>query len=124
MTPFGEHLRKLREERGVTQKEMAQAIGISPAYLSALEHGKRGQPSWPMQQRIVGFLNIIWDDAEELQRLAQLSDPKVSINTSDLTSQATLSANLLSRNIASLSSADLKDIQTIIENRLASKNGA
>ncbi len=122
MTPFGEHLRKLREERNVTQKEMARAIGISPAYLSALEHGKRGLPSWPMQQRIVGFLNIIWDEAEELQRLAKLSDPKVSINTSNLPSQATLTANLFSRNISSLSSADLKDIQIIIENHLASKN--
>lgn len=124
MTPFGEHLRKLREERGITQKEMAAAIGTSPAYLSALEHGKRGQPSWPMQQRIVGFLNIIWDDAEELQRLAQLSNPKVSIDTSSLTSEATLTANFLSRNIASLSLDDLKTIQKVIENRLASKNGS
>ncbi len=124
MTPFGEHLRKLRDERGVTQKDMARAIGISPAYLSALEHGKRGQPSWPMQQRIVGFLNIIWDEAEELQRLAQLSDPKVSVNTADLSSQATLTANLFSRNIGSLSEADLINIQTAIETRLASKNRA
>ena len=124
MTPFGEHLRKLRKERGVTQKDMAQAIGISPAYLSALEHGKRGQPSWPMQQRIVGFLNIIWDEAEELQRLAQLSDPKVSINTSDLSSQATLTVNLLSKNISSLDSTDMNNIQEIIEKRLALKNGS
>lgn len=124
MTPFGEHLRKLRDERGVTQKDMARAIGISPAYLSALEHGKRGQPSWPMQQRIVGFLNIIWDEAEELQRLAQLSDPKVSVNTADLSSQATLTANLFSRNIGSLSETDLRNIQTAIETRLASKNRA
>lgn len=44
MTPFGKRLRELREERGVTQKEMAQALRVSPAYLSALEHGRRGQP--------------------------------------------------------------------------------
>ena len=25
---------------------MAAAIGVSSAYLSALEHGKRGRPSW------------------------------------------------------------------------------
>ena len=124
MTPFGEHLRKLREERGITQKEMAEAIGTSPAYLSALEHGKRGQPSWPMQQRIVGFLNIIWDDAEELQRVAQLSNPKVSIDTSSRTSEATLTANLLSRNIASLGLDDLETVQKVIKNRLASKNGS
>ncbi|TKB38718.1 MAG: helix-turn-helix transcriptional regulator, partial [Mesorhizobium sp.] len=37
MTPFGERLRVLRNERGVSQKDMAKAIGVSAAYLSALE---------------------------------------------------------------------------------------
>jgi len=122
MTPFGEHLRQLREQRGVTQKEMAQAIGISPAYLSALEHGKRGQPSWPMQQRIVGYLNVIWDEAEELQRLAQLSDPKVSINTIELSSRATLVANLLAKNISKLDSGALSSIEEILQRRSDSKD--
>ena len=36
MTPFGIRLRELREERGVTQKDMAAALRVSPAYLSAL----------------------------------------------------------------------------------------
>jgi DNA-binding XRE family transcriptional regulator len=41
MTPFGEAMHRLRAERGISQKQMAAAIGVSPAYLSALEHGKR-----------------------------------------------------------------------------------
>ena len=69
MTPFGLRLRELREQRNLTQREMAAAIGVSPAYLSALEHGKRGHPSWALLQRIVGYFNIIWDDAEQLQNL-------------------------------------------------------
>ena len=77
-------MRRLRAERGITQKHMAKAIGISPAYLSALEHGHRGQPSWDLLQRIIGFFNVIWDDAEELQRLAALSHPRVTIDTSGL----------------------------------------
>ncbi|TIT83335.1 MAG: helix-turn-helix transcriptional regulator, partial [Mesorhizobium sp.] len=36
MTPFGEKLRALRAERGLSQKAMAEAIGVSAAYLSAL----------------------------------------------------------------------------------------
>ncbi len=70
MTPFGIRLRELREERGVTQKEMAAALRVSPAYLSALEHGRRGQPTWDLLQRIITYFNIIWDEAEELQNLA------------------------------------------------------
>ncbi len=43
MTPFGEKMRKLRADRAITLKQMSTAIGVSSAYLSALEHGKRGQ---------------------------------------------------------------------------------
>lgn len=45
MTPFGLRLRLLREARGITQAELATALHVSAAYLSALEHGHRGRPS-------------------------------------------------------------------------------
>ncbi len=56
MTPLGMKLRAMRAERGVSLKEMAAAIGVSSAYLSALEHGRRGRPTWLMIQRIIAFL--------------------------------------------------------------------
>jgi len=80
LTPFGEAIRRMRAERDISQKKMADVIGVSAAYLSALEHGHRGQPGWEMLQRIIGFFNIIWDDAEELQRLSGLSHPRVTID--------------------------------------------
>ena len=107
MTPFGLRLRQLRAQRNLTQKEMAAAIGVSPAYLSALEHGQRGQPSWALLQRIVGYFNIIWDDAEQLQHLASISDPKVTIDTSDLSAQATQLANLLANRIGELDESQI-----------------
>ncbi|NNE82387.1 MAG: helix-turn-helix domain-containing protein, partial [Alphaproteobacteria bacterium] len=45
MTPFGEKVRSLRAARGVSLKEMASDLQLSPAYLSSLEHGRRGRPS-------------------------------------------------------------------------------
>jgi len=36
MTPFGEKLVELRESRSWTQKKMAEKLGVSAAYLSAL----------------------------------------------------------------------------------------
>ena len=56
MTPFGERLRNLRSERDITLKQMSQAVGVSAAYLSALEHGRKGRPSWYLIQRIIAFL--------------------------------------------------------------------
>lgn len=105
MTPFGERLRRLRRDRGLSQKEMAAAVGVSAAYLSALEHGHRGVPNWAMVQKIIGYFNVIWDDAEELQRLAEASHPRAVIDTSGLSPQATELANLLAAGIARLDAA-------------------
>lgn len=102
MTPFGRRMREMRAERGVTLKEMAEAVGVSAAYLSALEHGKRGQPTFIMLQRIMAYFNVIWDDAEALRALAELSDPRVVVDTAGLTPEATELANLLAREIATL----------------------
>ncbi len=108
MTPFGEKLRLLRQQRSLTQAQMAKAIGVSPAYLSALEHGKRGRPSWHLIQSIIQHLGIIWDEAEELVRLSRVSHPKVTIDTSGLSPLATELANELSIKISKLDDSKLK----------------
>jgi transcriptional regulator with XRE-family HTH domain len=107
MTPLGERLRALRKAKGVSQKEMAAAIGVSAAYLSALEHGRRGVPTWVLLQKIIGYFNVIWDDAEEVLRLAGQSHPRVVIDTSGLSPAATELANLLAERIAELDAETL-----------------
>jgi transcriptional regulator with XRE-family HTH domain len=124
MTPFGEKLRKLRRERGVSQKDMAGALGVSPAYLSALEHGYRGVPSWPMVQKIIGFFNIIWDEAEDLQRLAERSDPRVVIDTSGLSPAATELANLLASVIGELGEDEIAKLMAATRDALDRSDGA
>jgi len=115
VTPFGERLRHLRARRGVTLKEMAAAIGVSAAYLSALEHGKRGRPSWRLVQRIITYFNIIWDEAEELAELARISHPRITIDTSGLSPAATRLANLLAENIRHMSEDDIARLLEMLE---------
>ncbi|MCO5146888.1 MAG: helix-turn-helix domain-containing protein [Aquamicrobium sp.] len=110
MTPFGERMRQMRARKGVSQKEMAAALGVSAAYLSALEHGRRGMPSWPLIQKIVGYFNVIWDDAEELERLAALSHPRVTVDTAGLSATATLLANRLAERIGRLAEGDVEEL--------------
>ncbi len=112
MTPFGEKLRQLRDQRGVSQKDMAKAIGVSAAYLSALEHGRRGQPTWDKLQRIIQYFNIIWDEAEELQRLAMISHPRITIDTGGLSPAATELTNLIAAHIRDL---DTGAVQSLID---------
>ena len=59
MTPFGLKIRELRAERQISQKKMAADLNVSAAYLSALEHGHRGQPPWSLVQKIISYFNII-----------------------------------------------------------------
>jgi len=117
MTPVGRKLRELRAIRGVTMKEMAAALRVTPAYLSALEHGKRGRPSWRLVQAIIGYFNVIWDEAEEWERLARLSHPRVAIDTSGLAPQATELANRLSEEIAEMSQAEIADMLALLDRR-------
>lgn len=114
MTPFGERIRELRAKKQVTMKEMAKAIGVSQAYLSALEHGNRGRPSWYLLQRTISYFNVIWDDAEDLVRLARHSHPKVSINTSELSANATELANRLADEIAEMSEHQITQHLTLL----------
>lgn len=118
MTPLGHKLRQLREERGISLKQMAAALDVSSAYLSALEHGRRGRPTWQMLQRIIAYFNVIWDEAEELIRLAEMSDPRVVIDTAGMSPEATDFANRLARDIGKLAPEDLVFLSNEMARRL------
>lgn len=117
MTPLGARIRELREERGISLKQMAAALNVSSAYLSALEHGKRGRPTGFLLHRIISFFNVIWDEAEELQRLAEMSDPKVTIDTGGLAPEATELTNRLRDDIGKLHPEDLRFLRDEVMRR-------
>lgn len=102
MTPFGARVRALREARGLTLTRMAADLGISPAYLSAMEHGKRSRPTPGLVRQICLYFGIIWDDADELMALAMRSRPRVVVDTAGLSPAATELANLLAATIRDL----------------------
>ncbi|MDH6269331.1 transcriptional regulator with XRE-family HTH domain [Rhizobium sp. SG_E_25_P2] len=110
MTPFGEAVRRLRRQRGVSQKQMAAALSVTPAYLSALENGHRGRPSFDFLQRVAGYFNIIWDEADDLFRLAAQSHPRVVVDTTGLPAEYTAFANRLACEIRSLSPEGLAEL--------------
>lgn len=114
MTPFGRKVRELRKEKGISQRKLAAALGVSPAYLSALERGRKGRPSWALVQEIIAHFGLIWDDAEEIETLARLSHPRVVIDTSQLSAKATEAANRLAEVINRLEDDDLDKLLALL----------
>ena len=119
MTPFGEKLRALRAERGISLKTMAAGLGLSAAYLSALEHGRRGRPTHALVVAICAQLNIIWDEADELIRLARLSHPRVTVDTAGLSPEATELANLLAERIRKLPPVTIERLLDLVKSEVA-----
>lgn len=123
MTPFGAKLRDLRRARGIALKDMAKGLGVSAAYLSALEHGHRGRPNRAFVHRICAYFNIIWDEAEELQALAQLSHPRVTVDTAGLSPEQTELANRLAERIEKLDAETVRRMLGLLNGQAPDTKG-
>ena len=118
MTPFGQLMRQWRAEKNTTLSEQAAYLDVSAAYLSALEHGHKGMPSFAMVDQICVYFDLIWDEAEAVKEAAQLSHPKPTIDASGLSAEAVRVANLLANVIDRLSEEACSEIAEEISQRL------
>ena len=109
MTPFGLRLRQLRAKRGITQATMAHKLHLSPAYLSALENGHRGQPNLRLVHQICQLFHLIWDEADEMRELAGHSNPRPSLNSAGLSATHTLFANVIAQRLDKISEAQARE---------------
>ena len=123
MTPFGMKVRDLRKQNAITLKKMAEDLGVSSAYFSALEHGHRSRPGSGLVQQICGYFDLMWDDAEELRRLAELSHPRIVVNTAGITPKATELANTLATQIKNMDEDTIEWILAEIRGRHAPLKG-
>ena len=115
MTPFGARLRALRAARGITLRALAARLEVTPAYLSALEHGRRGAPSVGLVHQVCEAFGLIWDEAEELARLARLSHPRVTVNTAGLSPEQTALANRIAQDIGRLPPQTVAALRALLD---------
>lgn len=56
LTPFGLATKKRLLDKGMTQKELAEALGIKGCYLTEMLYGIR--PGWKYREQIEDILNL------------------------------------------------------------------
>jgi len=54
---FGKRLRQIRRQKDITQEQLAEAVGISPTFLSNLERGING-PSFEILEKLSQVLHV------------------------------------------------------------------
>lgn len=83
VTEIGKFLRILRVSRDESAKTMAERLGVSASYLSAVELGKRPVPvSW--QELIEKEYNLSEANKNKLRKAIEESTPSVKIDFTDV----------------------------------------
>lgn len=70
---FGEQVRRLRAQQGLTQREMAKLVGLSQAQISLHETGE-DLPAPAIRPRYATALGITLDQLEELIQRSQVKE--------------------------------------------------
>ena len=81
VTTFGGTIRRLREARGIGQRELARALDVSPSYLNDIEKDKRVAPRTELVKAMVAILDA---DAERLFDLAGRSRNAIAPDVAEL----------------------------------------
>lgn len=75
MTPFAIYFEKLRRVRNLQQKQVADALGITACYVSAMEKGKKGPPTHKVIKKIIDVFRLNEKQQTELWLAVEQSMP-------------------------------------------------
>ena len=82
ITSVGKFLRKLRIDKGEILRTMAQTLGVSSAFLSAVENGKKKLPdAW--LPKLQSSYNLSSEQMDELRQAITESSDTLELNIRD-----------------------------------------
>lgn len=114
---LGRMLRKFRKDRGLTLREMAAAIGVSAAFISSIETGKKKVPG-DFIDRVRTAYNLKENLGTELFEGAGKEPEVISIDMAGIGTMARKLAFVLIKKLPSLTEAEMTEIIRILENRM------
>lgn len=115
ITPYGKAVRRLRLEKEITLSKMAEALGHSAAFLSAVETGSKKIPA-DLPDRTADYLNATDYERRELQDAASLSaqEFRVGINRGASVHDREIAA-MFARRFPNLNADEKASIRRILE---------
>lgn len=78
LTDFGKALRKHRIDHSMTMMALANGIGVTPAYLSNVETGRKAVNA-SLIEKVVGFIGLSEQEARLLTAAASKAMPDVTL---------------------------------------------
>ena len=118
LTPFGKFCRKLRIDKGELLKEMADKLGVTSSYLSAVENGRRNIPKdWA--GKIASIYHLSEDQFNDLQSSIEESQSIIKVDLSGANAEQKNLMLAFAREFKDLSDETTTKIKNIL---LKSKN--
>lgn len=114
LTPFGKMVRKLRIDHSLRLKEMADAVGMSSAWLSGVETGRKPIPAG-LVDKVASFLDLDKSQRAELSEAAENSRKDHSIK--DVAIDRRDVAAVLARRFNELDEDDLAKIRGLLRKK-------
>lgn len=112
LTKFGKTLRKIRIDHDEVLKDMANKFGVTVAYLSAVENGKREVPdNWISV--IEREYHVSGDEMRELQKYAYENKNSLKIDLCGIEQEEKELALAFARSFKSLSDEEMKMLSNI-----------
>ncbi len=116
ITSVGRFLRKLRIDKGEILRTMAGTLGVSSAFLSAVENGKKKLPdAW--LPKLQASYNLSCEQMEELKQAVMESSDTVELNIRNASEDNRRLAVSFARRFDSLDEETSKKLFGILNNQ-------
>ena len=121
LTEFGKFCRKLRVDHDETQQDIANYLGVTTAYLSTVEHGKRNI-SEKIVDKLISRYNL---SGAKLNQFKSTITNSISFIKIHLHKMNSLDRELILKiyyNLNELNDKDKRELIEVIDNQLANKS--
>jgi len=114
ITAIGKALRRIRLEKDEYLKDMADKLGVSSSYLSAIENGKRRLTSH-LLEKIKKTYRLSPEQAEELDRASLETQERVYVDINGMSESKKTLAMAFARDFEGISEEQMRRIRDILE---------